>query len=247
LVRGYRERPQPDALRLRRIRDAVLRRDVLVVTLPWFVIYMLLGTAFIFLADAASAVGFPVFLLALLIGGGGLILLLTQPFFGRMADRFGRFRLMTVGTLGFVGVLTFGSLIATFGARPILLAAIGLCVVPALAYGPAALAALADLSRSISRGTTMSVYSLTISLGMFVGLFGSTALYGRYHAAGLDLFFGLIATGLVVLTAIRWSDLRTGRGAVAVGGTQTGVPTVAPITTPARSADAGGAGTPPAH
>ncbi|MCI4328696.1 MAG: MFS transporter, partial [Thermoplasmata archaeon] len=122
------------------IRTAV-RRDVLVVTLPWLVIYLLLGTLFVFLGTAATGAGIPATELAVVIGVGGSLLLITQPIFGRMADRFGRFRLMAVGTVGFVGVLIGAGWLATDGVSIPALALLGASALPALAYGPAALAA----------------------------------------------------------------------------------------------------------
>ena len=174
--------------------------------MPWLVIYLLLGTLFVFLGTAATGAGVPTTTLAALIGGGGLLLLLTQPYYGRLADRFGRMRLMTVGTIGFVGVLAGGGLLASYGAQPELLALVGVSAIAALAYGPAALAALTDVSRSVSRATSMSVYTLSISLGMLGGLLLSTSLYSRYGAAGLDAYFGLIAVALVILTVMRYRD-----------------------------------------
>jgi MFS family permease len=227
-LRGYSEPHRRAAFRLSEILEAAFRRDVLLVTLPWLVIYMLIGTAFIFLGAASTSAGLPTPYLAAIIGGGGLLLLLTQPWFGRLADRFGRMRLMIVGTFGFVAVLILGALIAQYGPRPELLAGIGLAVLFALAYGPAALAALADLSRTLTRGTTMAVYSLVISLGMIIGLVASTALFSRLGSLGLDLFFGAVAAALVTLTALRWNDLRTGRGQAVVAETDE------PLTTPAR-------------
>jgi MFS family permease len=185
---------------------AAFRREILLVALPWLVIYLLLGTLFVFLGTAATGAGVPTTTLAALIGGGGLLLLLTQPYYGRLADRFGRMRLMTVGTIGFVGVLAGGGLLATYGPQPELLALVGVSALAALAYGPAALAALTDVSRSVSRATSMSVYTLSISLGMLGGLLLSTSLYSRYGAAGLDAYFGLIAVALVILTAMRYRD-----------------------------------------
>lgn len=193
---------------LRRIYRAAFRRSVLLVTLPWLVIYMLLGTLFVFLGSASTGAGLSAPTLALLIGGGGLLLLLTQPFFGRLADRFGRLRLMVVGTVGFVGVLVGGGLLASFGPQLPLLVLVGVSAPAALAYGPAALAALTDLSESLSRATTMALYTLVISLGMLLGLVLSSRLYGRFGAAGLDVFFGGIGAGLVVLTVLRARDVR---------------------------------------
>jgi MFS family permease len=187
---------------------AAFRREILLVTLPWLVIYLLLGTLFVFLGSSATGAGVPTMTLAALIGGGGLLLLLTQPYYGRLADRFGRMRLMTVGTIGFVGVLAGAGLLATYGAQPELIALVGVSALAALAYGPAALAALTDASRSVSRATSMSVYTLSISLGMLGGLLLSTGLYSRYGAPGLDLYFGLIAVALVILTVVRYQDTR---------------------------------------
>jgi len=92
-------------------------------------------------------------------------------------------------------------------------------VITALAYGPAALAALTDLSASLSRATTMAIYSLTISLGMVLGLVVSTTLYDALGTPGLDLFFGGISATLVALTVLQWRRVRSGE---------------LPITTPAR-------------
>jgi MFS family permease len=215
-VRGYAEPTDRNTFRLAHIRDAVLRRDVLLLVLPWFVIYMLLGTAFAFLGSAATGVGFPVTWLAALIAGGGLLLLLTQPWFGRQADRRGRPLFLLLGTVGFVSLLGLAGLIAQYGPRDIFLGGIGISALFALGYGPAALASLTDVSHSVSRATTMAVYSLVISAGMVVGLWGSTTLYSYYKVEGLDAFFALVAGALAVLTAVRLNDLRkqnaAGRG-----------------------------------
>ncbi|MCI4330409.1 MAG: MFS transporter [Thermoplasmata archaeon] len=207
-ARGVFERRTFDALRFRRVVDAVARRDVLLVTLPWLVIYMLLGTVFVFLGTASSSAGLPSSEIALLIGGGGLLLLLTQPTYGRMADRFGRIRLMWVGTFGFLGVLLGAALLTEYGVSTPALALVGVSALAALAYGPAALAALGDISADVARGTTMAIYSLVISLGMLVGLIASTQLYAAWGNTGLVVFFGGVAVGLFVLTAVRYWDLR---------------------------------------
>lgn len=186
----------------------IFRRDVLVVTLPWLVIYMLIGTALVFLGTSAGGIGISPFYLAAVIALGGGLLTLTQPGFGRLADRFGTFPLMMVGTAGFVLVLTGGGWLAyvgVFSIVPVGLIAIG--VVGALAYGPAALSALAELSSSISRATTMAIYTLCISLGMTLGLLVSTQLYSAWGGAGLDLYFGSIAGVLIVLAAVRYREV----------------------------------------
>ncbi len=184
----------------------VFRRSVLLVSLPWLVIYMLIGTELIFLGSAAKGVGVSPTLLALVIAVGGLLLVVTQPYFGRLSDRWGRTRLMSVGAIGFVLLMLFASLVVAYGARVVLLVGLGASVLPALAYGPAALAALADLSVEISRATTMAIYSLTISLGMVLGLIASTGLFSLLGNPGLYVFFGSIAVALVAFTFARYRD-----------------------------------------
>ena len=213
-----RERVGPPTvpLDLRRLFAAIGRRDVLLVTVPWFAIYLLLGTVFVFLGTASGSLGVSPFVLAGAIGGGGLLLVLTQPAYGRLADRYGRTRLMVVGASGFVGLLAGAAYLATYGVSYPVIGGMAVCALAGLAYGPAALAALADLSHRISRATTMAVYTLTISLGMWVGLAVSTGLYTTFGATGLDLFFGGIAAVLGGLTALRVWDVRTGRAQVGV-------------------------------
>ncbi|HEV2166978.1 MAG TPA: MFS transporter, partial [Thermoplasmata archaeon] len=205
-VGGYRSATVAELVR------TAFRREILLVTLPWLVIYLLLGTLFVFLGGASTAVGLPTWELGAFIGGGGLVLLATQPYFGRLADRFGRMRLMGIGTLGFIGVLAGAGLLATFGLSIAFVALIAVSALPALSYGPAALAALVDATRSISRATTMSVYTLTISLGMIGGLVLSTTLFDAFGPDGLDVYFSGIALGLGVLTLLRYRDTRTRRG-----------------------------------
>jgi len=207
LLRGTPRRPPTPAFDFRRVVRSAFRGSVLLVTLPWLVIYMLIGTAFVFLGKAATGVGVPTGDLAAAIGGGGAFLVLTQPFFGRLADRWGRMRLMAIGATGFLLVMLFASLVVAFGPEVPILIALGGSVLMALAYGPAALAALADLASAIGRATTMAVYSLTISLGMLGGLVASTSLFTEFGSKGLYLFFGGLAAGLLVLTAARYREV----------------------------------------
>ncbi|HYA54735.1 MAG TPA: MFS transporter [Thermoplasmata archaeon] len=189
----------------------VFRRSVLLVTLPWLAIYMLIGAALLFLGSAASGLGIPLTELAAVIGVSGLVLVGTQPYFGRLSDRFGRMRLMTVGVTGFVLVMVFASLITAYGPKVPLLAGIGVSILAALMYGPAALAALTDLSQEMSRATTMAIYSLTISVGMLTGLLAVSQLFRFLGDLGLYLFFGALAVLLSTLTVARLVELRGAR------------------------------------
>ena len=191
------------------LRNA-FRRSVLLVTLPWLIVYMLIGYVLVFVGTASAGVGFPDIYLAAGIGGGGALLVISQPRFGRLADRYGRTRMMNIGVAGFVGVMVTASLLVAFGPLPELLAGLVICVLAALAYGPAALAALADLAFALSRGTTMAIYSLTISLGMILGLVLGTQLVDRFGNDGYYLFFGGIAVALVAISAFRYWEVRLG-------------------------------------
>jgi MFS family permease len=208
LAGGMTVRSHAPAFGLGRLLKSAFRRTVLVVTLPWFVIYALIGTALVFLGPAANGVGVPTPYLAIGIGGAGALLVLTQPYFGQLADRFGRTRMMTAGAVGFVLVMLFASLLVALGVSWPLLVGIGGSVLLALAYGPAALAALADLAGAMSRATTMAIYSLTISSGMLVGLLASTGLYARLGDLGLYLFFAAVSVVLAGLTAVRVVEAR---------------------------------------
>ena len=211
LARGLLGPPEVPAFDLRKVLRSAVRAPVLVVTLPWLAIYSLLGTALVFLGPAAQGVGIRPGYLAIAIGAGGALLVLSQPYFGRLADRAGRTRMMTVGAGGFVLVLVCASLLARYGVSVPLLVGVGVGVAAALTYGPAALAALADLAIAQGRATTMAIYSLTISLGMSVGLLASTGLYGRFGTVGLYPYFAAIAAVLVGLTVARWLEASRAR------------------------------------
>jgi len=211
LLRGNPVHRGSTGFAMREVLSATFRRSVLLVTLPWLVIYMLIGTALFFFSPASSGLGIPKWEFATIIGAAGLVLVVTQPLFGRFADRFGRIRMMSVGATGFVLVMLFASLIVAFGPAVPLLAGAGVGILLALIYGPAALAALTDLSHQVGRATSMAIYSMTISAGMLVGLFASSQLYSRLGATGLYLFFGSLAVGMAALTAARVAELR-GRG-----------------------------------
>ena len=212
LVRSVPRSAPSAGFPVRQVFRNAFRRGVLLVTLPWLIIYMLIGYVLVFIGSASAGVGFSDLYLAAAVGGGGVLLVISQPRFGRLADRYGRTRLMNIGVAGFVGVMVFASLLIALGPppNPALLTALGLSALAALAYGPAALAALADLASALSRGTTMAIYSLTISLGMILGLVVGTQLVALWGNGGYYVFFGGIAAALVTLSAFRYREVRLG-------------------------------------
>jgi MFS family permease len=191
------------------ILGGAFRRGVLLVTLPWLVIYMLIGAVLVFIGTSAKSVGIPLDDIAAGIAAGGAVLVASQPWLGKLADRHGRMRMMTVGTVGFVGVMASASYLIAYGVNYVAIGTLAVSALGALAYGPAALAALADLSRAVSRATTMAIYSLTISLGMLLGIVAFSQLVGALGNDGYYVFFGGVSAGLVVLTLARYLDVRT--------------------------------------
>lgn len=211
-ARGYTELTAPKFFDRERIRAALGNPDTLLIILPWTAIYMILGALFTFLGPAARTLTIPLWELGLAILGGGSLLFLTQPFYGRLADRWGRDPLMRIGIAGFLGVLASASLLVVFGPGRALLsdvcyAGIGLSAIAALAFGPASLAALADLSRRLNRATTMALYSMMISAGMTAGILLASALFTAFGNPGVVAFFILVGAFLAGVTLWRRARL----------------------------------------
>ena len=130
---------------------------------------------------------------------------LTQPFFGHLSDKYGRDKLMMLGLLSIMGLfftaieMLRGRLRFDFGAPFLIVFGIG-----SFAFPPAALATLGDLAPERSRGTTMGVYSVVISLGTVIGPLLGGYLLDKYGMTSL-FYSGLViligALGLSILIA----------------------------------------------
>jgi MFS family permease len=215
MSRGYVEQGEAKVFDSKRLKEALLRAEILLVVLPWLAIYMLIGAMFTFLGSAATTLNVPLWELGIGVAVGGTVLLFTQPFYGKLSDRFGRTRVMMIGVAGFLGVLAFGGAIAIKGLNLGLIAGLGISAFGALAFGPSSLAALTDESKKVSRGTTMSLYSMTIAGGMAFGLILSSVLFTNMGTNGVVIFFGIVGALLVVFTAIRTFHLKGRAAAVA--------------------------------
>jgi MFS family permease len=217
--------PKKDDVLRKKIRfDTILgvlkQRSILLLTIPWFIVFMLIGAVMTFLTVSTSqgVLTISPLVLSAIIGGAGIVLILTQVFYGRLSDKYGRLPIMIVGTIGFVGLMTvigigYGLASTTNGEDVInsiirfwpLLGVFGLM---ALAFGPSALSSLADEAQEKTRGVTMAVYSIVISAGMFVGVPAVAAIFDRYGGPGVLFFMIACAIAMLCLMIARYIELK---------------------------------------
>ena len=74
----------------------------------------------------------------------------------------------------------------------------------ALAFAPAGLAAIADEAKGGAEGTTMSAYSLTLSLGFIVGPPVVGAISEAFGGVGMIMYFAALAAALLALVLVRF-------------------------------------------
>jgi MFS family permease len=201
------------------------KRSVVLLVLPWFIVYLLIGSMFTFVFKASfeelSMTGYQ--LTGLLALGGGVILV-TLVVFGHLSDRYGRNRVMTVGAVGMACLMvTVGHMLATApgdGADVQLgehftayIAPLAVSAFLAGAFAPSALAALVDVSAQRRKGMTMGVYSFAISLAMAVGPVISGALIDSWGGWGYMAFLAGCGALVLLFVGLRWTDTRAGAAA----------------------------------
>ena len=207
-------------IRFDTIIGVLKQRSILLLTLPWFIVFMIIGAVMTFLTVSTSqgVLTISPLLLSAIIGGAGVVLILTQIFYGRLSDKYGRLPIMVVGTIGFVGLMTvigigYGLAPTTNGEDvknsiirfwPLL----GVFGLMALAFGPSALSSLADEAQEKTRGVTMAVYSIVISAGMFVGVPAVAAIFDRYGGPGVLFFMIGCAIAMLCLMIARYVELK---------------------------------------
>jgi MFS family permease len=210
-------------IRFDTIIGVLKQRSILLLTLPWFIVFMIIGAVMTFLTVSTSE-GFlsisPLFLSAG-IAGAGIFLIITQVVYGRLSDRYGRLPIMVVGTIGFVGLMSvigigYGLAPTTSGEDiknsiirfwPLL----GIFGFMALAFGPSALSSLADEAQEKARGVTMAVYSIVISAGMFVGVPAVAVIFDRYGGPGVLFFMIGCAGAMLCLMVARYIEVKRRR------------------------------------
>jgi MFS family permease len=159
--------------------------------------------------------------------------LLLAPLAGRLADRFGRLRLIVVP--GLLDALIYLAYAATGDVLLILL----LNVVQGTLYAfilPALDALIADHSPPGARGRVQGVYMATMQAGGFVSTIACTLLYGWHPVApfvGITLVMG---TGLLIGALVAGRALRAPQpGASLAAGSAPATPMAAPV--PGASGD----------
>ena len=97
------------------VASVLKQRSVILLIAPWFIIYLLVSTMLTFTSKAGTQeLGLTGRDLAILLGGGGTIFLVTQVVYGWASDHYGRTKIMIVGTVGIVGImLTVSSVFLT--------------------------------------------------------------------------------------------------------------------------------------
>jgi MFS family permease len=207
-------------IRCRTIVDVLRQRSIILLTLPWFIVFMIIGAVMTFLTVSTSQgiLTISPTLLSGIIIIAGIVLILTQVFYGRLSDKYGRLPILLIGTIGFIGLMTvigIGYGIAPtpseediknsiIGFWPLL----GIFGLMALAFGPSALSSLADEAQEKTRGVTMAVYSIVISAGMFVGVPAVAAIFDLYGGSGVLFFMIGCAIAMLLLVVGRVFDVK---------------------------------------
>jgi DHA1 family multidrug resistance protein-like MFS transporter len=158
----------------------------------WLAVTTFIGMALTF----GPRLGSSLFMSSFLLAGGVFVLAFTQPFFGRLSDKYGRNRLMMLGMLSLLGLLVTAIIAIREPSRLVIVTPfLVVFAFGSFAFAPAALASLGDLAPLRRRGTTMGVYSLVISLGTIIG-----PLLGGYLLDNFG-FSSLFYAALVILMA----------------------------------------------
>lgn len=206
---------------LKDLGRALGNRELLLLTAPWLIVFMLVGAFITFfprVTDRLDISGGRTALGVLLVGA---LMLASQYFWGRLADRHGREAIMLVGAGGFallMGIIVYAfyqtastdpEVIFTNVMSHWILLSISLFI--ALAFAPAGLAAIADEATEGAQGTTMASYSLTLSLGFIIGPTLLGAVSDSFGGEGMIAFYGVLALTLLTLVGGRYLRVRVAR------------------------------------
>lgn len=205
-------------LDLRELLRAVSSPTVILLNIPWLIVFILVASLITFFFRDTGALDVPGGQTALAIAGIGVLVILSQVLWGRLADKFGRESIMLVGAVGFtslMGVIVYAFFEVGSAAPEVIFEnvvshwfVLTVLVFIALAFAPAGLAALADEAKEGAQGTTMSAYSLTLSLGFILGPPIVATIRERFGGAGMVLFFAAAALVLLAVVLTRFLQVR---------------------------------------
>jgi MFS family permease len=209
-----------DHLTWSHLLSVVRQRSVVLLVVPWFLIYLLISAAFTFVFKASfEELALTGYQLATLLGGGAVVILATFLLFGRLSDRVGRLPVMIIGAIGMASLMVVvGVMVVTApgdtsegaGSEHInsFIAPLAISAFFAGAFAPSALAALVDVSFQRRRGITMGLYIFAISLAMAVGPIIAGALIDSMGGLGLMVYLATCGALVLVLVLLRWRDIR---------------------------------------
>jgi MFS family permease len=205
---------------LEMLKTVLLNRSVVLLVVPWLVVFIVIGSALAFGPSEGSteALNLTWKRAALGIVVIGAVLISTQLFFGRLSDRVGRMPVLAIGTLGIAGLIvsiavlffsTGGLGLHGAGAeRYVVYTVIGLSLILALAFGPSSLASLADVADVKTRGMTMGLYSVVITIGLSTGSIVVGFISEHAGPGAVVLFFLISAAVMVGCVILRFVDVR---------------------------------------
>jgi MFS family permease len=205
----------------RHILSVFRRRSVVLLTMPWMMMYIMIGGGLAFAGLEGKNQSIPAWLVGAGMAGLCIMLMSTQRFFGRLSDKHGRLPLMLTGVVGILGLVILGggvymagwpkSLDVVTGNLLVWGPVIGLAGVfgfMAFAFAPAALASLGDVAKKRQHGVTMSVYSMVIAAGMMIGTPASGAVLNAGGLPAMLGFFGACVGMMLLFVVIRRYDLQ---------------------------------------
>lgn len=214
------------------ILSVMKRKSILLLILPWFILYIVIGAILAFLPEGQKMISIDPYLFAAGVFGAGIALMLSQISYGKMSDKHGRGRIMLVGSIGLTGIMVIVgvSFLSVPSNVPLdqimpylikelvkfwpLLAIFGAC---ALAFGPSALASLMDNADEDKRGMTMALYSFVITLGMTIGPIVVGRLFDTVGPGGVMVFVVVMGACMLFLTVLKyWSDKKDKAAAVVI-------------------------------
>ena len=187
------------------IKPPILTRPFLLVSLASLAYFVADGTSFALVSRfAIGSLGADALAAGLVFGAFSLSALVLRPLAGSLADRRGRRPLMVGGSLLF-GFVMLAHLLATSVAILVVLRLL-LGVAEALVF-VAAFAAEADLAPAERRGEALTLFSLSLYLGVAVGpLIGEAA----FDAGGFPAVWvaSAVLAGVAALTALPVPETR---------------------------------------